>query len=122
MIIRKLSASQCQDVQKLSEDRNYVVYAVLFSENIKFLVEDEDVFSFPFYIPSNEVEIINNTVSKDWKYQSPLDRNDKYSSRPAMLACEELLDRMFYQKLVEGNKSAKETWKLIKRQQDSEII
>ena len=72
MIVKKLIASKDPDVNLLDERRKYTVYSVLLDEQIKFLVEDDNVFSFPFFIPSSDLEIVDGTVSKYWKYSGPL--------------------------------------------------
>jgi hypothetical protein len=122
MIIRKISGSQCKDVEQLSDNKNYVVYAILLGEQTKFLIEDDDVFSFPFYVLANEVKVVNGIVSAHWQYASSLNRTEKYSSRPAMLASEEMLERFFYQKLVNGDEGAKKDWELLKGKIDSEML
>lgn len=121
MIIKKLSGSTCQDACLLIDDKPYTVYAILLGEQNKFLVEDEDAFSFPFFISENEVEIIDNRVSMYWKYSGHLAREHQCSSRPAMLACEEMLERFFYQKLVDGDNDTKNVWNLMKEQLDIEV-
>ncbi len=120
MIINKLNDSQCQDACLLSDSKRYTVYAILLGEQTKFLVEEEDAFSFPFFVSAAEVKVINSAVSMYWKYLGPLDREQKCSSRPAMLACEKMLERFFYQKLVDGDLDVNAEWKLIKEQLDSE--
>lgn len=121
MIIKKLTGSLCEDVKQLSDNKNYVVYAILLGKQTKFLIEDDDVFSFPFYVFANEVEIVNDAVSAYWRYASPLDKREKCSSRPAMLASEEMLERFFYQNLVNGEASERKKWELIKEKLDSEM-
>lgn len=121
MIIKKLSGSTCQDACILTDGKKYTVYAILLGEQNKFLVEDEDAFSFPFFISANEVEVIDNSASMYWKYSGPLAREHQCSSRPAMLACEEMLERFFYQKLVDGDIDIKNVWKLMKEQLDIEV-
>jgi len=122
MIIKKLSDSLCEDVQQLSDDKHYVVYAILLGEQTKFLIEDDDIFSFPFYVLASEVEVVNGAVSGYWKYENPLERSESFSSRPAMLASEEMLERFFYQNLVNGEENAKKEWELIKEKLDSEMV
>ncbi|MDN7125375.1 hypothetical protein [Pseudidiomarina terrestris] len=121
MIVKKLASSLCQDANLLKESKTYIVYAILFDEDVKFLVEDEDVFSFPFFVSAKEVEIIDNKVSSYWKYSNPLTRTPKSSSRSAMLACEEMLERFFYQTLVDGELSSKRKWELLKERLDKEF-
>lgn len=122
MIIKKTKESRCEDAKQLSDNKNYVVYAILLGEQTKFLIEDDNVFSFPFYVLANEVEVLSGAVSTYWKYASPLDRSEKCSSRPAMLASEEMLERFFYQSLVNGEDGAKKEWELLKEKLDSEIL
>ncbi|PHS60218.1 MAG: hypothetical protein COB03_00225 [Alteromonas sp.] len=122
MIVKKLKETRCEDAKQLSNDKNYVVYAILLDEKTKFLLEDDDVFSFPFYVLASEVEVVNGAVSGYWKYENPLDRSERFSSRPAMLASEEMLERFFYQNLVNGEENAKKEWELIKEKLDSEML
>jgi hypothetical protein len=122
MIVKKLIGSQDPDVSLLDERREYAVYSVLLGEQIKFLVEDDNLFSFPFFVPASELAIVDGAVSKYWKYSGPLMSDQRFSSRMPMLACEEMLDdRLFYQKLVDGDEGAKRGWQLIKEQIDAEI-
>lgn len=121
MIVQKSSDFHSTDVERLHEGKKYHVYAILFGEQTKFLIEDDDVFSFPFYVSANEVEIIDNAVSVYWKYSNPLNKTDIFSSRPAMLACEKMLERSFYQDIVNGEERAKTEWELIKAKIDAEL-
>lgn len=119
----KLIESKNSEVIMLDEQRKYTVYSVLLGEQIKFLLEDDKVFSFPFYIPASELEIVDGTVSKYWKYSGPLLSNQYSSSRMPMLAFEELInDLYFYQKLVDGDEDAKRRWRLIRDKLDSEFF
>jgi len=121
MKVKKLVGSMCQDASLLNDSKIYTVYAILCYAEAKFLLEEEDAFSFPFYVSTKELEIIDNTVSKYWKYSNPLEKSLKFSSRPAMLACEEMQERFFYQKLVEGELTAKNVWELLKERLDKEF-
>jgi len=121
MIIKKLSGSICQDASLLTDGKQYTVYAIMIGEHNQFLLEDEDAFSFPFFISGNEVEVIDSRVSMYWKYSGPLAKEHQCSSRPAMLACEEMLERFFYQKLVDGDIDIKNVWKLMKERLDIEV-
>lgn len=123
MIVKKLIESNDPDAGLLGGEQKYTVYSVLLGDQIKLLVEDGDIFSFPFFIPASEVEIIDGTLSKYWKYSGPVASDQRYSSRAAMLACEEMLhDRLFYQRLVDGDSDAKKEWQLIKNQMDAELF
>lgn len=121
MIVKKLASSIDQDASLLNERKEYTVYAILFGEDVKFLVEEEDAFSFPFFVSAKELEIIDNKASMYWRYSSPSAKDLKSSSRPAMLACEEMLERFFYQKLVDGELSSKKEWELLKERLDKEF-
>ena len=121
MIVIKLNGSKNPEAILLDDQREYTVYAVLLGEQIKFLIEDDNVFSFPFFIPTSDLVIVDGTVSKYWKYSEYLISDQHFSSRKPMLACEEMLDdRAFYQKLVDGDEDAKKVWQLISDRLDSE--
>ena len=121
MKVKKLIESNDPDAKLLSGDQKYIVYSVLLGDQVKLLIEDGDVFSFPFFVPASEVDIVDGSLSKYWKYSGHIASDQQYSSRAAMLTFEEMLrDRFFYQRLVDGDSDAKKEWKLIKNKIDSE--
>ncbi len=77
----------------------YDVYAIYFSKKIEFMVLSH-VHSFPVSIDLDDVEVIDNRLSKSWVYGMP-------ESDSVVLSFPDWAnDSYFYQNLIEGKGSA----------------
>ena len=99
----------------LRADKQYVVLAVYIGEKNDFMVLGDD-FSFPIAVPSEDVNIIDNRLSKHW-----ILGNVESEKWMAILAIPEWAnDKYFYQNLVEGNGKAGEIFRLYERRLKNE--
>lgn len=123
MLIQRNPSVNDDDSALLKLDRHYTVYAVLLGKDPKFLVCDEEVFSFPFFVSSTVVEVVDPCLSRLWRYISPLPSTDAHSSRQAMLAFAAFeQDPRFYQDLVDGCENAVRVWERVKAEIDDEAL
>lgn len=115
MLIERNSTSEHRDASFLLADKVYPVYAVLFDSSIQYLVSEENSFSFPFFVASQAVNLIDTRVP-DFMHLSPaLLSTEECSSRVPMVGFFEIVtDRFFYQRLVDGEMQATLVWNELK--------
>ena len=103
------------DAEMLQRGKSYTVYAITLSAPIQFLIEEEDALSFPFFVSSELFDVVDSELSKYMHYSSALPSSEVFSSRPPLLAFHEMaIDRLFYQRLVDGEEPEKGIWARVK--------
>jgi hypothetical protein len=114
MIVRLKKGMRSEDGALLSEGRDYTVYAIHSACPVRFLVSDEDAFSFPFFVAADAFDVVDGSVSSNWALRSSGECNAEIEF-PEMARNE-----MFYQRLVDGVPDETVTWNRIKRLMDRE--
>jgi hypothetical protein len=121
MIVRRKVTSDLEDSRLLLPGHDYVAYGVLGGTRSNILVFEQNSFSFPFFVSDAAVDIIDAQVSKYWIYSPRLERTEKYSSQEMIFSFADfVLDRYFYQNLVDGDADAVAIWKRAKELMDLE--
>lgn len=111
MFVKRRSASEHRDAASLVTDQLYPVYAVLFDSSIQYLVSEERSFSFPFYVSSQAVDLVDTQLPSFMHFSPALLSTMECSSRAPMVGFFEIVtDRFFYQRLVEGAEEATRVW------------
>lgn len=121
MIVKRKINAQGSDAELIRLDKEYVVYGILMSESHKFLIFEEEQFSFPFFVSCEVVDLVDASGSRFWRYSPALPSSDEYSARAALMAFDEIVDnRFFYQNLVDGERMAVDGWLKAKQLLDHE--
>jgi hypothetical protein len=121
MKIRKREGVAAEDSGLLHPRQEYVVYGISFKASPEFLIYEPDELSFPFFVASEAVELIDARLSNCWSYSPPLPSTEVFSSRAPLVSFEAMVrDRRYYQALVDGERVAVATWEEAKRLIDSE--
>ncbi len=111
MIVKRSATSKHADKQFLIDEKLYFVFAILVDVPIQYLVWEESSFSFPFYVSSQAVDLLDAEITKGMWFSPALDSSDIYSSRAPMIGFSEIVkDRHFYQRLVDGEIEAVRAW------------
>lgn len=115
MLVKKRDHSLHNDADLLESDKAYFVFAILFGNELSFLISEERSFSFPFFISESAVDIFAGKISFDMYFSPALPGSDAASSRSPMLGFKEIvMDRFFYQRLVDGGNDEILIWNKIK--------
>lgn len=122
MIVQRKADAVGPDSSLLRSGQRYTVFAILLSSpSHQFLVYEEQAFSFPIFVSSEVIDLVDARLSGHLHYSPLLPGTEQYSSRAALLAFQEMAqDRLFYQKLVEGNEDVNRVWQRMKRLMDME--
>jgi hypothetical protein len=105
----------------LHTGQDYVVYGILLKKSPKYLVFEPDNLSFPFFVESEEVDLVDARSSRYWFYSPPLASTDLHSASPPLISFEVMVrDRTFYQALVDGEPAAVSAWEAARRLIDAE--
>jgi hypothetical protein len=109
------------DGKLLRVDRDYVVYGVSFKSIPEFLVDEPNALSFPFFVGSDAVEIVDPRLSNHWLFAPALPAESGLSSRSPLISFRAMVDdRRFYQALVDGERAAVAEWEDARRQINAE--
>lgn len=124
MFVERNSASEHRDASFLLREKVYPVYAVLLESPIQYLVSEERSFSFPFFVSSQAVDLVDTKLPGFMHFSPALLSTEVCSSRAPMVGFFEMVtDRLFYQRLVEGEAGAMRVWDEIKQQtKDGEAV
>ncbi len=109
------------DWHLLRTGREYVVYGISFRVLPHFLIYEPDELSFPFFVSSDAVDIVDSQLSQYWFFGPALRATDTFSARAPLISFEAMArDRQYYQALVDGDPVAVATWEEARRLVDSE--
>src|SRR5712692_3366746 len=112
-------AGYLQDMEfPLTLGKLYVVYALAIRDNqVWYYVSDDDELYYPGQKPAPLFEVVDNKVSKYWRYAF----TPKHLDHLALFAFEEWTsDAYFYDRLTDGNEREVSIFRKIKLLMDSE--
>jgi len=120
VIVQRKDGALGPDSDLLQSGQRYTVYAILLGSPNQFLVCEERSLSFPFFVSLDAIDFVDTRLPGCLHYSPPLPSTEEYSSRSPLLAFPEMVsDRLFYQKLVDGDEDAKRVWQRVKRSIDA---
>lgn len=121
MKVRRKEGATVEDSRLLHPNQVYVVYGISFKASPQFLIYEPNELSFPFFVASEAVDLIDARLSNHWLYSPELPSTDTYSHRAALISFEAMIrDRRFYQALVDGERVAASTWEKARSLIDAE--
>ncbi len=120
-VTKKAGRTTAADWRLLRAGQEYVVYGISFKAMPQFLIYEPNEMSFPFFVGSDAVDLLNARISQYWFFAPALPATDTFSSRAPLMSFETMVrDRMYYQALVDGDPIAVATWEEARGIIDSE--
>ena len=106
----------------IDSDVEYTVFAIYFGVPTELMIQVDSFPSEPFGISVNDIDIVDNRLSKYWHFGNALPSTNKSNGRPVILAFPEWIDDIgFYQEIVEGTNSAGYIWREYKARMSLEF-
>lgn len=104
----------------LTIGKEYVVYGLAIRDNqVWYYISDDDDLYYPVHRPAPLFDVVDNTLSKYWKYGYTPDHLDHL----ALFTFHEWLsDPYFYDRLTDGNESEVSIFRRMKSLMDSEAV
>jgi hypothetical protein len=116
MLVRLKNSVQPKDRHGLRPGRAYVVYALLFQETLRMLVQEERDLSFPFFVDAAHFEVVDGRIPSGWRWGQPA-----HGARRLVAFDRMVNDPMFYERLVDGAPDARSAWESAKAAIDAEV-
>lgn len=89
----------------------YTVFAMYLESPIKFMIQADSLPAAPYCISLDDVEIVDNRLSKFWLFGDVVPSTNDSMKRPAILAFPDWInDIYFYQNIVESQGNSGEIW------------
>ena len=80
MIVRRITGLSHNDSTLLRHGQDYVVYGISIDIPPEFLIFEPETFSFPFFVSSEVVEVLDHGIPGSWKYSPSLTSTEVYTS------------------------------------------
>lgn len=111
-----------KDSKYLERGIEYTVFAVYFKQPIEFMIQVDSLPSAPFSIISDDVDIVDNRISKFWVFGNVSHATNISNERPAVLAFPEWVNDIgFYQNIVESEGDSGSIWRKYKKKMEFEF-
>lgn len=108
----KIALRDGKESQYLVRGIQYTVFAVYLDRPIEFMIHVDSLPSAPFAISSDDVEIVDNRLSKFWVFGSVAPATIDSNERPAILAFPEWVNDVgFYENIIESKGGSGDIWR-----------
>jgi hypothetical protein len=100
----------------------YTVFALYLEQPIEFMIQVDSLPAAPYSISSDDVDIVDNRLSRFWVFGNAVQATKVSNARPAILAFPEWVNDVgFFQKIVEGEGGAGDIWREYKEKMELEF-
>ncbi len=109
-------------IEKLGSKGPFIVYALAFSDEVKFAIQTEKFPSAPSFVSECQARTIDRRLSRHWVLRNSKEIDTEPVARLSMISFPEWADdTMFYSKLVNSDSDAGEHWRRSKALLDREF-
>lgn len=110
------------DSEYLVRGIEYTVFAVYFKRPIGFMIQVDSLPSEPLLVSSEDVDVVDNRLSKFWVFGSLAPATIDSNERPAILAFPEWVNDVgFYENIVESKGGSGVIWREYREKMELEF-
>lgn len=103
--------------EERSAGRIYAVVAIYFGIDVEAMIDVEWFPSAPMAVPERHFQLIDERISRHWRYGPAIPGSKSGNSRPTILSFPEWVhDQGFFERLVMGDTEARTIWEWRKSQ------
>ena len=118
----KIALRDDKESKYLERGVEYTVFAVYLKHPIEFMIQVDSLPSAPFLISSDDVDILDNRLSKFWVFGNVTQATINSNERPAILAFPEWVNDIgFYQNIIESTGGSGDIWREYKEKMELEF-
>lgn len=100
----------------------YTVFAVYLDFPTGFMVQVDSLPAEPYLVGSDEVDVIDNRLSRYWVYGSAVPETNHSNERPAILAFSAWVDDVgFYENIVDSKGGSGDIWREYREKMELEF-
>jgi hypothetical protein len=106
----------------LVADNEYIVFSLYFANRIEIMVQAESLPSAPYRVDIDDVDVIDNRLSRYWLYGESILRTAETAGRPPMLSFPEWInDIYFFENIVNSVGEAGSVWRKYREKMELEF-
>lgn len=103
-------------------ETEYTVYAMYLDSPIELIIQVDSLPATPYSISLNDVDVIDNRLSKYWVISEAITASNLTQKRPAILSFPEWVnDIYFFENIVESKNNAGDIWRQYKGKMELEF-
>ena len=100
----------------------YTVFAMYIGKPIEVMIQVDSLPAAPYCIRLDDVEIVDNRLSKFWVFGEEMPNKNNSMNRPAILAFPEWVkDVFFYENIVESKDNSGDIWREYRSKMEREF-